>query len=313
MSASDEEIIRVQELWFNDGNLVVQAENHLYRVTKGILAARSPIFSDMLSFPQPPDSDLVDGCPAVRLPDSAGDVTVFLKAIFDSSFFEPPPSSAELSGILGVLRLSHKYDVQYLRRRALLHLETAYPVTLEAYDARETASTFTRTSTGHILVAEVAQQVEAQWIVPCALYRASCYGLKAILGPGQTLSSLRRACIMAFPQHALAYTSRPPFLLLLPLQGLCESEERCKLIYRVFMKAWETSDRVVHRGPDVLREWAHRIGILKKISITPPCRPCREHLIVRLTQQREQWWNAMPSLYSLPDWGELTSIRDSSL
>ncbi|KAJ6483931.1 hypothetical protein C8R45DRAFT_1099103 [Mycena sanguinolenta] len=41
----------------------------------------------MLSFPQPADSELVDGCPIVRLPDSEPDVTVFLRAIFDSSFF----------------------------------------------------------------------------------------------------------------------------------------------------------------------------------------------------------------------------------
>jgi hypothetical protein len=76
---------RVEELWFEDGNLVIQAGNTLFRVYRGVLAARSPVFYDMLSFPQPSDSELVEGCPLVRLHDSASEVTVFLKAIFDSS------------------------------------------------------------------------------------------------------------------------------------------------------------------------------------------------------------------------------------
>lgn len=38
----------------------------------------------MLGFPQPSDSELVESCPLVHLPDSAGEVTTFLKAIFDS-------------------------------------------------------------------------------------------------------------------------------------------------------------------------------------------------------------------------------------
>jgi hypothetical protein len=39
----------------------------------------------MLAFPQPPDSELIDGCPVVRLHDSERDTTFFLRAIFDSS------------------------------------------------------------------------------------------------------------------------------------------------------------------------------------------------------------------------------------
>lgn len=89
---------RVPELWFDDDNLILRAENHLFRVSKGVLAARSSVFRDMLSFPLPPPmqddrgggggegggEDLIDGCPVVRLHDSPADVTVFLRAIFDS-------------------------------------------------------------------------------------------------------------------------------------------------------------------------------------------------------------------------------------
>jgi hypothetical protein len=76
---------RVEELWFSDSGLVVQAEQSLFRVSGAVLAARSPIFKDMLSFTQPPDAETIDGCPVVKLPDLAIDITCFFRAIFDSS------------------------------------------------------------------------------------------------------------------------------------------------------------------------------------------------------------------------------------
>ncbi|KAJ7799176.1 hypothetical protein B0H14DRAFT_2388215 [Mycena olivaceomarginata] len=43
---------RVPELWFEDDNLILHAENTVFRISKGVLAARSSVFGDMLSFPQ---------------------------------------------------------------------------------------------------------------------------------------------------------------------------------------------------------------------------------------------------------------------
>ncbi|KAJ7689802.1 hypothetical protein B0H17DRAFT_936829 [Mycena rosella] len=127
--------VRVQELWFDDGNLIIAAGFSLFRVYRGILAARSSVFQDMLSLPQPPDSELVEGCPLVRMHDTAAEVTVFLKAIFDSEFFQMYPSPTTLDVVAGVLRLSQKYSVDYLRRRALGHLSSAFFTTLSARDA----------------------------------------------------------------------------------------------------------------------------------------------------------------------------------
>jgi hypothetical protein len=76
---------RVKDLWFPDGSLVVQAEQSLFRISGGILAARSSVFADMLAFTQPPDAETIDGCPVVKLPDRAEDLTCFFRAIFDSS------------------------------------------------------------------------------------------------------------------------------------------------------------------------------------------------------------------------------------
>jgi hypothetical protein len=77
---------RVDDLWFPTDNLVIQAGNKIFRVSGAILAARSSVFSDMIAFPQPASGyiEQIDGCPVVRLPDSAEHVEVFLRAIYDS-------------------------------------------------------------------------------------------------------------------------------------------------------------------------------------------------------------------------------------
>lgn len=78
------ELQRVHELWFSDSGLVIQAEQSLFRVSGAVLGAQSTFFRDMLLVPQPLNEPSVEGCPVVHLPDSATDVTYFLKAIFNS-------------------------------------------------------------------------------------------------------------------------------------------------------------------------------------------------------------------------------------
>ena len=75
---------RESDLWYDDGNIVIQAETTQFRVFKGVLAPLSDIFKDMFSipFPQPPSVEVVDGCPVVRVYDSARDWTYILRAIF---------------------------------------------------------------------------------------------------------------------------------------------------------------------------------------------------------------------------------------
>ena len=72
-------------VWFDDGNLILQTDNALFRVYGGLLAARSSVFKDMLAFPPPPEGNLAhDNCPVVRIYDSTKDVHIFLNAIFNS-------------------------------------------------------------------------------------------------------------------------------------------------------------------------------------------------------------------------------------
>lgn len=70
-------------IWYDDGNVILQAETVQFKVHKSILAQSSSVFSDMLSFPQPPttETEMIESCPVVRLSDSAEDVEYVLQAL----------------------------------------------------------------------------------------------------------------------------------------------------------------------------------------------------------------------------------------
>lgn len=71
----------LDEPWFEDGNVILQAGNSRFKVYQGILSSRSPIFRDM--FVLGSMDEAVDSCPVEHLSDTAQDVRNVLKAIFD--------------------------------------------------------------------------------------------------------------------------------------------------------------------------------------------------------------------------------------
>ncbi|KAJ7611814.1 hypothetical protein FB45DRAFT_941082 [Roridomyces roridus] len=147
----------------------MEARNSQFRVYRGTLAACSPVFKDMLSFPQPADAELVEGCSVVHLTDAPDEFTVFLKAIFLPDYFMP-----------------HKYGVEHLHLRALVHFSSLFHTTLAQSDKAEYPYS---ESTGPsnlpqpqiiswlapdvpslVSCIQLAREVDAPWILPLAFY-----------------------------------------------------------------------------------------------------------------------------------------------
>ncbi|KAJ7061511.1 hypothetical protein C8F01DRAFT_1137629, partial [Mycena amicta] len=169
------ELRRIEGLWFEDGNLVLQAGNALYKVYRGALATHSSVFSDMLSFPQPADGDHVEGYPLVRLPDAEVEVTPFLKALFIPTYFMPFPAQTDFSTIYGCLRLGHKYEVDFLRRRALVHFTSVYRSTLEEHDGQTSIRSWQSPRDSEdkavlLCAISLAREVDALWVLPGLFY-----------------------------------------------------------------------------------------------------------------------------------------------
>jgi hypothetical protein len=86
-----EPFVKHADLWFCDGSVILQADSILFRVHKSQLSRRSVIFSDMFTLPQPAVTtthatladESYEGCPIVKLHDSAEDVANLLLALYD--------------------------------------------------------------------------------------------------------------------------------------------------------------------------------------------------------------------------------------
>ena len=76
-----EELVHCKSLWLDDGTVVLVAKNTAFKVYKGLLAAQSLVFSDMLSAGSTHATQILDGCPVVHLSDSPEDLRHLLRAL----------------------------------------------------------------------------------------------------------------------------------------------------------------------------------------------------------------------------------------
>lgn len=69
-----------RQIWFSDGNIILEAANTSFRVYSQLIAAKSTVLADILAFPQ----YTLHETPVVRLLDAAEDLEALLRAILDS-------------------------------------------------------------------------------------------------------------------------------------------------------------------------------------------------------------------------------------
>jgi hypothetical protein len=76
-------LVRHVTLSFEDGNLMVVAENTMFQVHRSVLSRKSALFKDLLSLPQPETEETIESLPVVRLLDSSADVAMLIDAIYN--------------------------------------------------------------------------------------------------------------------------------------------------------------------------------------------------------------------------------------
>ncbi|KAJ6572752.1 hypothetical protein DFH09DRAFT_982079 [Mycena vulgaris] len=310
---SQEDCTRVNDLWFADHGLVLRAGNRLFRVSGGILAARSSVFRDMMSIPQPESQPLIDGCPVVVLHDSAVDAEYFLRAIFDSSFFEPPPTPTTFHIVAGVLRLSTKYDVEYLRRRALLHISAVSPVSPKEQEKLiNTPNCTFDFRSRHFQRLLLVHSLSLTWALPAAMYAVSCQSVSTIIDGivcdgihVQLPHSLQRACLIARATLATAQSDVIlRFLHTRPSPAACLSST-CDLYRHTVLGSLLTLE-----PPRPFGLIHHRFQETVRAGL---CNPCFLSADAEHRAARQNLWDSLPAMYELPPWEELTAARATDL
>lgn len=335
--ASEPEPHRVPDLWFPHADLILRAEDTIFRVLSDVLAARSTVFREMAAFPQPaePEGDTIDGAPVVRLHDSAAEVTVFLRAIFDSrcvfwlcysfflcrpsgfSFFMPPPSTAEFSTVVGILRLAHKYDVAYLFRRALSYLDQMYPHTLQELVDNSSGMTdylvdFPDDVETDLIALQVVSEVGALWLLPAIYYSICGVPAAQLFAAGERWNALaisqQQNCLRAQVEFTKAAITTHQFIANLPVHHP-ENLHACR---KVQLDAYSTlvsshwSD--THRNLNPLSE---SVFDLLEEPDAELCVDCNKYAQSEYSTAQLAFWQRLPGIFGLPEWEELVEMRQA--
>ncbi|KAK7014423.1 hypothetical protein R3P38DRAFT_2787929 [Favolaschia claudopus] len=330
---------KVKSLWYMSDMLVIYAGDKMFQVPLSILVRRSPIFRDMKLVArklttittQPAannesaatedkvqdeggdgesnNEETHEGIPVVRLPDDAANVEAFLQAIFNSAFFPPPPVYQDEGTVRGILKLSHKYEVNYLFRRALQHVEVRFPFDLGELVAEVTRRQSQVYPLAYWITIELGKKVNAPWVLPAAYYMLCSHGVSSLLQeyPGYLdIPEERMKCIRATTAFTAAMSSVHSFTQVdaakLETEGECDDPATC---YQTF--------RDLHaRLLDAIS--AGRTNVLTHLSdcrlkSAKLCSKCQAYAQAEYENGKQEFWNGLPEIFDLPSWEELLRER----
>lgn len=76
-------ILKNSSVYYEDGNIVIIAENVAFRAHRGVLSKRCEVFRDMFVVGRPCSSDeTFEDCPVVRVSDLSKDWEAFLEVLY---------------------------------------------------------------------------------------------------------------------------------------------------------------------------------------------------------------------------------------
>ena len=320
---------RDDEFWFEDGTVILVAQDVQFRVYKGILAYHSPIFSDMFSLPPPPHASY----PVVELFDSASDwrhvldlltmskgilrgyVTVFcarseclfLRLMWTRALdIKAQPSFEEIAAYV---RLGDKYQIAAVYEKAMMYLKRFYPTSLTDWKALPAAVPPGFDARHAIGVVNLARQMGELSILPAALL--ACCRLEEGLVPGFTYSDGRMEtlsrddlalCIRGIQLLShFSVTNVFEALAVSQTKSLAECSyaqgpRRCS--HRAFAIAY---DHLVETAAADMANPFATIDISKtqKNHAKKICTACGTDLVARLSATQEVIWNYLPLIFGL--------------
>jgi len=306
---------RHDELWFDDGSIVLQVQTTLFRVHRSFLVTHSEIFADLFLVPQPHSFEVVDDCPIVCLHDSPDDFVHFLKALYDPCYFDSfvtAPGDLIPTPLHGILRLATKYCVPKIRRKGLAILRKAFAVTLDEF---EFLSPLHRKSVTVGCLTEalaLAQEIRVLDILPCLFYILSTFSVEDILRKASTRVSFEDLTVCLIGRERLLEMQRSQTM---SIAFNFEASPRCLL---------EDACQRRQPSPDLWK--LHRIGAFSSVvalsrltlkadlkKFFQVCSECVTDAEIRHVNGRKHVWDQLPVVFNLGSWEELLKARNEDL
>ncbi|KAF7983680.1 hypothetical protein HWV62_19587 [Athelia sp. TMB] len=297
------------DIWYDDGNVILQAEGTLFKVHRGVLARSSSVFEDMFSFPQPPstDAEMLDGCPIVQLSDSAKEVQYVLEGIFERKYVAFA-DKLPLAVVSAFICLGKKYDIRTLYVEAVKRMFQEVPATLAEYDGPSGANWLAIENPQHMELAILARKAGLLSALPFLLYESCVQYSSAEIKDGFQMPD----------GSTIRLSVQDRFTCLVAYRAICEVQAET-----TFAQLWEDgSISTICLTPDDCKaaksNWVSQNFCKPNImathswdnlSIEGLCDYCYVAGQEKHQAGRAEFWEKLPSLFDLPPWAELLKER----
>ncbi|TEB24230.1 hypothetical protein FA13DRAFT_1818078 [Coprinellus micaceus] len=319
---------RSEEVWFDDGNIVLQAGDKQFKVHRGVLAKHSPIFSDLFQIPHPHDEPTVDGCPIVELHDSPEDVEHVLKALYGLGDYLNSDLNLHISVVAAMIRLGRKYEIPHLSAESMRLLKREYPTTLEENDeldhhsyhnirvtmpdrtrgpsdADETEDE-TEDDTDNFAVilgiVKLAHECHIQSILPALYLQLTRFPLEDILRPDTQLPlDVLWSCICGRDKLLNVWRDRTHAM---GRSEKCFSKADCKMSIMSLLEDLKLPDADL---ASILQPWDTFAEVWDD-SLQSLCEECTQEAKELHEKDREATWTSLPELFKLSSWDNLKNV-----
>ncbi|KAK7049039.1 BTB domain-containing protein [Favolaschia claudopus] len=294
------------EIWMDDGSVVLQAKNTLFRVHWSLLALHSSVFHALRDLPQPTDQPSVEQCPVVELEDDPDDVHCLLQALYKPRFLAQ--EKIPFSAVSALLRMGRKYDLPDLSDSAVKRLTSIFPSNFEDFERNEREPVYTsiehQTGIEFDIIA-LAREFNIMTILPAVFYciirpqsilPKLCQGEKR---PNGTIALLSREdltrCVVArekllgeqFRQgRTFGWVRKWPY-------PNCRTGSNCH------------KNRLVLHSSFIDLAYIDAFADSKDVldfDFCPHCLGCLEEC---MGNGRKMMWDMLPGFFDLPAWDEL--------
>lgn len=238
----------------------------------------------------------------------------FYELTLRGRFFKPYPAETDFLIIRGVLGLSQKYQVESLRKRALVHFDSGIPRRLfnsRLFNSLPHPASWKVKNLPDVLA--LCRDISASWMLPMVLYRiCRAFDEKEII-----LGRSTGDVTLCFPPEEQAILLSGNLTLRTStftnfLNFLTMPEDLTNCTSRCF--EWRMGRRI---EAERLRNAVATECMFTSLTIKPPildlCNECEVSLADRYKEACRKVDLALPVIFGLPDWDVLDDLRAIAL
>lgn len=296
----DDAIVKHPDFYFPDGSVVIIVENTAFRIHKYVLARHSEIFNGMWDVPQPPTSDMYDGCPSVKLTDSKTDFIDVMRVMYDVFYFDALRADAKLKDLInfisGILRVSTKYNMVAIRKKCISVMQGAFPSTLATCDI-VLSKKYEYVPSEVVRIIPLARETNVPVVLPWAFYLCGHISVEGIM-TNTVLSWRDKALCLAGKdrlweaQKTLTHEFLMHFKPAPGCNSACQSRFSCGITWR---------------DTEALRLNPHPLEEYKDWGTFPfqLCPKCLSAMKLQHKEGREKVWEMLPVIFELGTWDDI--------